>query len=56
MKDSEEYVWSRADIHTFTLIDGKWWCDWENVISEECTDENRCTSQCFCNDKEDYDA
>jgi len=36
--------------HSFALQeDGLWWCETENVISEECSDDTRCDTGCVCN-------
>ena len=36
--------------HSFSIREGLWWCDDEDCISESCTDGDRCSNQCVCND------
>jgi hypothetical protein len=31
--------------------DGVWWCYTENVVSDECSDEDRCAAECCCNQR-----
>lgn len=35
--------------HFFRRYEGNWWCENEDVISEECTDYDRCNNECVCN-------
>jgi hypothetical protein len=39
--------------HSLELRDGIWWCVDEDVNSNDCSDETRCNSQCYCN-KQDW--
>lgn len=44
-------------MHQFRFYEGNYWCENEDVISEECTDYNRCNNECVCNSsEEDEDA
>lgn len=38
--------------HQMELRDGIWWCATEDVVSEQCSDYDRCNATCYCNDKE----
>jgi hypothetical protein len=54
LKIGSNYRRQQMDEHKFQLRDGKWWCLDEDVISEECSDDNRCNNDCVCNNTE-YD-
>jgi hypothetical protein len=41
-------------MHHFRLYEGKYWCENEDVISEECTDYDRCNNECVCNHTVEY--
>lgn len=36
-------------MHHFRIYEGKYWCENEDVISEACTDDDRCNNECVCN-------
>lgn len=36
-------------MHHIRRYDGVWWCENEDVITELCTDYDRCNDGCVCN-------
>lgn len=39
--------------HDIQIVNGVYWCETENVIADECSDEDRCAYDCCCNRKPD---
>lgn len=35
--------------HDITLRGDRWFCETEDVDANDCTDENRCMTECCCN-------
>jgi hypothetical protein len=45
-----------ADHLIVQRANGEFWCNTERVVTEQCTDPNRCAQACSCNVVEEDEA